>query len=301
MAMRSSVVWILVPVCLLLGAVAGFALKGGDEATRTPDADAARVTDLEQANERLRRELSEARLELDALKAVLSGGESEAGDGADPVASAGESAEPRRAPLPTPEEIAKAKEALPGIEYHLSANPTDPALLKEYLRTAARAGEYDAAIEKFEALLEKNPDNPDILTQLGRAYLFKTRVVPNMMEQGKLAFTALDRFDAAIEKHPEHLDSRFMRAVTNYSMPKFMNRIESSVKDFEKLVELSGTSGDSETHGEAYAWLGRAYLKSGKTEEAKKAIDKGIELYPGNEDLRAAQERLEQSERPDSR
>ena len=109
-----------------------------------------------------------------------------------------------------------------------------------------------------------------------------------------IAFAALDRFDSAVENQPEHFDSRFQRAVTNYYMPNFMNRIESSVEDFETLVEQTSTSGDSERHGGAYAWLGKAYLKAGKTEEAKGALDTGLELYPGNEELQAVKERLEQ-------
>ena len=98
------------------------------------------------------------------------------------------------------------------------------------------------------------------------------------------------------KKRKTSFDARFQRAVTNYYMPKFMNRIDSSVEDFEALVEVTGASGDAESHGSAYAWLGKAYLKAGKPEEAKSALDKGMELYPGNDELRAVSESLEQSE-----
>jgi tetratricopeptide (TPR) repeat protein len=292
MAMKSGVAI----VCLLLGAAAGYTLKGGAKPVGAPAVEAARLTEVTQLNEELERQLEAARLEIDTLKAEMRAARAAAtsGLGAGPKVGASESVDPQAAPLPDAEEVARAKEALPGIEYHLSANPTDADLLKEYLNTAVQAGEYDAAIAKLEELLAGNPENPDLLAQLGRAYLYKTRVTPNMMEQGQLAFTALERFDKAVLLHPEHFDSRVLRAITNYNMPPFMNRLEAAVKDFEFLVAQESLSGDSDRHGSAYAWLGRAYLKAGKTKEAEKAIEKGLALYPGNERLQSTKQRMGQ-------
>jgi tetratricopeptide (TPR) repeat protein len=278
-------------MCLVLGVVVGSALDGARPSTGSPDAGLARLADLEAANEQLREELEAARLTIDTLRAGLRGpGPAEGGmaAAAEEVPGAGEP-DPRSGARA--ERMARAKEALPGIEYHLSANPTDRDLLAEYVTTAARAGEYDASIEKLEALLVEHPDNADILAQLGRAYLSKTRITPNLMEQGKLAFTALERFDTALEKHPEHYESRFLRAVTNYNMPPFMNKMDTVVEDFETLVAQGRGSGDADRHANSYVWLARSYQKAGKLEEAKKALATGMGLYPGNERLEAEAER----------
>ena len=283
-------------VCLLLGGAVGSALRGGDGLAGTPDADSARLSDLEQQNERLRRELSEARLEIDTLRAP------EPGDGhAGAVDIAPMVSVPEADPEPGAEEsnsdrVQRAKDALPGLEYLLLASPTDRDLLAEYVNTAARAGLYDQAIAKLEELLKEHPDNPDLLTQLGRAYLVKTRVMPNLLDKGKLAYSALERFEVAIEKSPEHYESRFLRAITNYNMPPFMNKMGTVIKDFETLVEQSRVRGDSDRTANSFAWLARAYQKAGRAEDAKGAVRKGMELYPGNDDLSAMQERLAEGE-----
>lgn len=296
MPKNNWLLWIAVPLCLLVGGAVGSALKSGDSPVGTPDVDAARRSDLEQTNERQRLELEAARLTIDTLRAELRGEGSPAGTGTVAMDDLPESAADEPGPEAESERVRLAKAALPGLVYHLSANPTDRDLLREYVNTAARAGEYDTAITTLEGLLARNPDSADIMAQLGRTYLMKTRVEPNFMEQGKLAFTALKRFDVALEKHPEHYDSRFLRAVTNYNMPPFMNKMDAVVKDFETLVSQSRSAGDDERAGDSFTWLVRAYQKAGRAEDAKGALRKGLELYPGNDGLEAMKQRLEEGE-----
>lgn len=267
---------------LVLGLGVGYYLGApqGPEAP-APEA-AARDADLtEELQERIRGlELEKA----DLLKRI---GELERRAAPAEAETAAETADPM-APAPRigDEERERAKAELAGLEYHLSANPTDRDLLRRYIETAARAGEHDRSIAKLEELLKEHPDNPDLLTQLGRAYLMKTPTLDNRMAQGQLAFKALDMFTAAIEKDPDHFDSRMARAVTNYYMPVFLKRIDQSIADFEALVEAGGGQSGDDRYARAYSGLAAAYRKAGREEEAKKTIREGLALFPGDERLK---------------
>lgn len=272
---------------LAVGGVAGWLLRAPDAGTGPRPTAEAEVEDhprflaLLRENERLREERDGMRL---AFEAAAPPAEPEAGadGGTEP------DAEPERTrPGPTAEEIRALEREIEGIAYHLEGDPTNVDLLRKLVETSARIGDYDGAIAKLEALLEKRPDSPDLLTQLGRAFLMKTRSTTNRMKQGELAFTAIRRFDAALEKDPEHFDARLNRAALNYHMPAFLKRTGEAVKDLETLVEQGAGGAGDDRYRVVYRYLGRAYEKAGRADDAKRVRERALEVFPDDARLAA--------------
>ena len=284
---RTTGLVLALPVLFVAGALVGYLARGDSGRSPGPAPETGRERDRQA--ESLARQLETARLEIADLRSRLEGRGTPGSSGSDEGPGDAEPDTPEAES--TAEQRERAKARLEGLEYHLSASPTDAALLARYVTTAARAGEYDRAIALLEKLAEAHPDDPDVLTQLGRAYLTKTRVLPDMMQQGRLAFSAVTRFDAALKASPEHFDSRYLRGISNFYMPSFLGRLDQSIADFEKLVEQNSGRRDDDRFGKAYAWLGRAYEKAGKAEEARKTLEEGLELFPAHPDLLRARER----------
>lgn len=282
---------LVVVAALAVGGIGGWLLHTAPEGSEPAPATAAelesdpRYRELRRENERLREELEGMRLAVGAAT------EPAAPEGGTPGSPEAATADDTRPEL-TEEEIEALEREIAGIAYHLDGDPTNVDLLRKFVETSARVGDYDGAIEKLKALLEKNPDSADLLTQLGRAFLFKTRSTTNMMEQGKFAFTAISQFDTALEKDSGHFDARFNRAVLNYYMPTFMKRTDQAVADLAKLVEQSGGGAGDDRYRAVYRFLGRAQAKAGSPDEARNTIDTALELFPGDKRLTAERDRL---------
>jgi len=271
--------WSAVLIAFVLGVTVGWFGNGGDQDATQPGDRAKFEDDLARA----RQESARLRDELEALhmeQAAAEAGAAQAVTAPMPEASATAAAPPAD---DAKREAAKRK--LADLEYRLSADPANPTLLAEYVRTAALAGEHDAAIDRIKALVAEHPDNADLITWLGRAYLGKIRAVEKPLEKGRLAFTALGEFGKALEKDETHFEARWYRAVVRYHMPPFLGKIDESIQDLETMVEQSGGTAGDARYARVYTLLGRAYRKAGRTEDAKKAFDRGLALFPGDAGL----------------
>ena len=276
----SSLAFMLIFLALGTGFAFGWFAQSIESDQRPPDERGASVAELD----RYRADLQRAQDETALLRAELAAGKAGAAEAPETTPDPG---------APTPETVSDekreaAKKRLPDLEYRLSADPTNPTLLAEFIDTAAAAGEPDRAIERIKALVAKHPDNPDLITFLGRAYLAKVNTVKQPIQQGQLAFAAVGEFSKALEKDESHFDARWYRGVMNYYMPKFLNKTDESIKDLETLVEQGGGGAGDERYANVYRMLGAAYRKAGRAEDAKKTWERGHDLFPADEVLKKA-------------
>ena len=277
----SPLAWMFIFLALGLGFAFGwFAPSIGHDQT-PPDEKGLSVAELDQ----YRADLERARDETALLRAELAAGK--AGSAAEAPETTSNPASPVPDTMPD-EKREAAKKLLPDLEYRLSADPTNPTLLADYIETAATAGEHDRAIERIKAMVAKHPDNPDLLTFLGRAYLAKVNAVKLSIKQGQLAFAAIGEFSKALEKDESHFDARWYRGVMNYYMPEFLNKTGESIKDLETLVEQGGGGAGDDRYARVYRMLGAAYRKADRVEDAKKTWERGHELFPADEALKKA-------------
>ncbi len=86
---------------------------------------------------------------------------------------------------------------------------------------------------------------------------------------------AQDSVNKAVELDPKSALGYLSRGVGNYYLPKeFGGGVDLAIRDFEKSLQLDPKSAD------ANLWLGIALRKAGRNAEARKALEKSIQLNP---------------------
>jgi hypothetical protein len=85
-------------------------------------------------------------------------------------------------------------------------------------------------------LHSKNATDPLIMAYLGSARLLEAARALAPWRKGKLAKEGLRMLDEAVDKSPEHLEIRFLRAVSTSHLPDFFKRWEQSRSDFAWLA-----------------------------------------------------------------
>ncbi|MCS7025929.1 MAG: tetratricopeptide repeat protein [Bryobacteraceae bacterium] len=154
--------------------------------------------------------------------------------------------------------------------------------LRNEAKAAAEAG--IRAAEKAVALQSGNAEYHRILGTLCG------QVIPaNVLAGIRYGKCALEHVNKAIELNPKSWEAHLSRGVGNYYLPpSFGGGVGLAIKDFQKAIELNSRSAD------AYLWLGVAYRKTNQFAEARKALEKSLELNP---DRLWAKELLEKTPR----
>jgi len=192
--------------------------------------------------------------------------------------------------------LEKLKTLLGGIELH----PSDRDLMKQFADAVwglKDAGELEKMVKRlreiYEEALKVNPDDTDLLLNRGRAYgaeltYLQLKMKENPMvygpKMGEVAIKALNCFNKVLQKNPDDNDARLTRAFWCYYSP---GEIKQAEKDFKELVKRAKKGDFGQELGEqAFLGLVMTYRKLGKKEDARKAAEEGLSLYPQSEKLR---------------
>lgn len=132
----------------------------------------------------------------------------------------------------------------------------------------------EAAIPEAQRAVELKPGVSEYYRVLG---MLCGQAVPGSnilmaMKWGKCAQEAIDK---AIELDPKSAMAYLGRGVGSYYLPSsFGGGPEAAIRDFEKAIQLNARL------PEAYVWLGIALRKEHRNAEARKALEKAIQLNP---------------------
>ncbi|MGA2186241.1 MAG: tetratricopeptide repeat protein [Bryobacteraceae bacterium] len=86
---------------------------------------------------------------------------------------------------------------------------------------------------------------------------------------------ALESVDKAVQLDPKSSDAHLSHGVGMFYLPSaFGGGVDEAIRDFRKAIALNPRSAD------AWLWLGVALRKSNQPAEARKAIEKSLELNP---------------------
>jgi len=163
------------------------------------------------------------------------------------------------------------------------------AVYKKELKITKRA------IEKIEEIYNKNKTSL-ITTYYGSALTLIGRDSKNPVVKIQYVKKGLKYIDKAIEKNPDNLFIRMVRANNNLELPSFFKRLKYAIEDFEwirKNFEKGKIKLKPQTMAEVYYKLGDAYKRTGKVEKAVKMWQKAKKISPESEYGKKANEILE--------
>ncbi len=135
-------------------------------------------------------------------------------------------------------------------------------------RAAAEAG-IDAA-QKAVALAPANAEYHRLLGTLCGQVIPASPLLA--LRYGKCAQESVNK---AVELDPKSPLAHLARGIGNYYLPpQFGGGVDVAIREFEKAIEMKPQLAD------AWMWLGIAQRKAGRLAEARKALEKAVELNP---------------------
>lgn len=158
--------------------------------------------------------------------------------------------------------------------------------LDELWQTLREEKRIDAVLAEIEREAALAPNNPDLQSELGKAYLqklFDVGVGPMASVWGEKADGAFDR---ALELDETHWEARFQKAMALSNWPAFLGKQGESVHQFEILVEQQERGTSEPEQAWTYYFLGNLYDQMGESDKARSAWQRGATRFPDSAELR---------------
>jgi tetratricopeptide (TPR) repeat protein len=144
----------------------------------------------------------------------------------------------------------------------------------------ANSGELDEAAETLEKTNLENPNNPDILVELGNVYSKQAGSTSNFLKAGKLSGQAFSTLDKALEIDPAHINGHLYRGILGASVPAFMGKLQQAEADF-MFIQKYVKPMPNELNVTVLFYLGMVYEKQDKFVEALETF-KAVECDAGD-------------------
>ncbi|MBS1825811.1 MAG: tetratricopeptide repeat protein [Acidobacteria bacterium] len=144
--------------------------------------------------------------------------------------------------------------------------------LEMRLRNEAKAA-AEKGIQAAEKAAQLKPDNAEYHRILGTLC---GQVIPaNVLAGLKYGKCAMESVNKALQLDAKSSLAWLSKGVGNYYLPpSFGGGVDLAIKDMEKAISLDPKSSD------AYVWLGTALRKKNANAEARKALEKALQLNP---------------------
>jgi len=149
-----------------------------------------------------------------------------------------------------------------------------------------KEGRLDELVALFEERAEADPNDPDVQVDLGGAYLQKVFASGSGPLAGQWAMKADSSFEAALALDDQHWDARFSKATSLSFWPPALGKQGEAINQFETLVAQQEQGSKEPRHAQTYLMLGNTYQQIGDAEKALAAWQRGLSLFPDNENLR---------------
>jgi tetratricopeptide (TPR) repeat protein len=198
------------------------------------------------------------------------------------AAAASPAAEFQRAQALSSEQRHEAALAL--FEQALLSDPNNLQYGSEYRQAVIRAGAYDRCLKFFEQLVAAHPGAANAHLNYGFAYVDKIPAAGSIT-QVILANSALNRFTKAVELQPSWI-TYYTRGNSYLFWPRIFNRTTLGIADLEQAISVQKRSQKRSFQVRAWVSLGDGYWKIDQLEKARAVWREGLELFPGNEQLR---------------
>lgn len=183
-------------------------------------------------------------------------------------------------------QVADYEAALTKFEAALQADPNNLRYGNAYRLTGVKINQvktYDRCIAFFKQLVADHPKAPNAWMNLGYAYVDKIPT-EGAITQVLLANTALGHFSTALDLEESWL-GRYTRGNSYLYWPAIFGRTRWAIADLEKAVALSQETDKRNYQARAYRGLGEAYWRLNDLEKARQIWREALELFPDDKEL----------------
>lgn len=180
---------------------------------------------------------------------------------------------------PAPDPLAKLEAALAG-------DPDSLQIANDYRKAVIQSGEYDRAIDFFEKLVTDHPQSANAWLNYGYVYVDKIPAA-GAITQVILANSAITQFSKSVELKRTWI-ALYTRGNAYLYWPKIFGRAPLGVADLEEAVAMSRKEVPRRPyHVRAFIALGDGYWKVDEPDKARAIWREGLELFPGDPQLKA--------------
>lgn len=164
------------------------------------------------------------------------------------------------------------------------------------LHEQARLGDENAVQKTLDLLRPMITSDALAQAYYGSALTLKGRDAWMPWIKIKYVEQGLDHLDGAVDKAPDNLEIRLVRAAVGINLPERFQRLGSAGKDLKFINGSALFGAQSPAFTQSYFfWLARWYQKQGNSDQARIALKSMLELHPGGtllEEARALQAEL---------
>jgi len=188
------------------------------------------------------------------------------------------------------QEAAKAEQyevALEKFEAALTVDPNHLVYGNAYRQTVVKINDsktYDRCIAFFKQLVTDHPKAANAWMNYGYAYVDKIPI-EGAITQVLLANTALGHFSTAVELEETWL-SRYTRGNSYLYWPAIFGRTPQAIADLERAIKMAQETTQRSYHVRAYIALGEAYWRLSNPDKAHSIWREALQLFPDNEALK---------------
>jgi len=166
--------------------------------------------------------------------------------------------------------------AIASLKKKVEKEPDNPALLLELGKAYTDARDFQEAENVLKEVIRIDPDNLE-------AYKLLTLVLGELAGEGydekihedtdlrtNLAFEVMNVIDKTIELAPEDPEARFSRGVIGVQMPFFVGKLDQAMDDLNWVIK---SDAPDSVKADALYWLGAGYQKKAMTQWIKVVSD----------------------------
>jgi tetratricopeptide (TPR) repeat protein len=158
---------------------------------------------------------------------------------------------------------------------------------RDMLKKLVESGKIDEAISKLQQQAANNPNNAELQTALGQAYIEQAAAMKDFSpDKGILVMQAMKSFDTALNDDSANWEARFTRTAVMSHYPAEMNKGQEVIDQFTQLINQQETQTPQPQFVKTYVLLGDQYQKLGQNDYALATWQAGAQLFPGDKTLR---------------
>ncbi len=171
--------------------------------------------------------------------------------------------------------------------------------VEEYLQQAhqhQQSGYLERAVETMEAAVKEHPESSDAHAYLGLYLGMRAGRTNDMMTGMQLVNSSFEALNKAVALDEQSPVARYHRGLMGVEVPEFFGKLDTAIEDLEFVIRAADQIPGQFPMDQllsAYDLLGRGYRKKGTLEKARMAWERIVELAPGSDLAKTAEDHID--------